>query len=183
MEAVRGPLPEERGGEALDVIFIEALRVDTVIGVYDWERRIRQPVVIDLEMGADVAAAAANDDVADTLDYKSVSKRVRQFVEESGFFLVETLTERIAALVLDEFSVPWVRVRLNKVGALRGAAGVGIVIERARGDRTRDDAPRGAPSLNEVGALRGAAGVGIVIERARGDRTRDDLPRGAARPR
>jgi dihydroneopterin aldolase len=108
------------------------LRVKTVIGVYDWERRIRQPVVIDLEMGTDIARAAASDDVADALDYKSVSKRVQQFVGESSFFLVETLTERIAALVLDEFSVPWVRVKLNKVGALRGAAGVGIVIERGR---------------------------------------------------
>ena len=121
------------GGEkALDIIFIEALRVETVIGVYDWERRIRQPVVIDLEMGTDIARAAASDDVADALDYKSVSKRVQQFVAESSFLLVETLTERIAALVLDEFAVPWVRVRLNKVGALRGAAGVGIMIERGR---------------------------------------------------
>ena len=106
--------------------------MDAVIGVYDWERRIRQPVVIDLEMGADVARAAAGDDVADTLDYKAVSKRVQQFVGESRFHLVETLTERIAALVLDEFPVPWVRVKLNKVGALRGAKGVGIVIERER---------------------------------------------------
>lgn len=113
-------------------MFIDALRVETVIGVYDWERRIRQPVVIDLEMGTDIAPAAASDDVADALDYKSVSKRVQQFVGESSFFLVETLTERIAALILDEFPVPWVRVKLNKVGALRGAAGVGIVIERGR---------------------------------------------------
>ena len=120
------------GREALDIIFIEALRVETVIGVYDWERRIRQPVVIDLEMETDIARAAASDDVADSLDYKSVSKRVQQFVTESSFFLVETLTERIAALILDEFAVPWVRVKLNKVGALRGAAGVGIMIERGR---------------------------------------------------
>ena len=94
---------DDPGDRTLDIIFIEALRVDTVIGVYDWERRIRQPVVIDLEMGADIAQAAASDDVADTLDYKSVSKRVQQFTGESSFFLVETLTERIAALVLDEF--------------------------------------------------------------------------------
>ena len=123
---------ERSGDRALDIIFIEALRVDTVIGVYDWERRIRQPVVIDLEMGTEIARAAASDDVADALDYKSVSKRVQQFVGESSFFLVETLAERIAALVLDEFPVPWVQVKLNKVGALRGAAGVGIVIERGR---------------------------------------------------
>ena len=106
--------------------------METVIGVYDWERRIRQPVVIDLEIGADVARAAASDDVADALDYKAVSKRVQQLVGGSSFFLVETLTERIAALVLEEFRVPWVRVKLNKVGALRGAAGVGIIVERGR---------------------------------------------------
>ena len=122
----------DREGRNLDIIFIEALRVETVIGVYDWERRIRQPVVIDLEMATDISRAAASDDVADALDYKSVSKRVQQFVGASSFFLVETLTERIASLVLDEFPVPWVRVKLNKIGALRGAAGVGIVIERGR---------------------------------------------------
>ncbi len=121
-----------RGESALDIIFIETLRVETVIGVYDWERRFRQPVVIDLEMGADVARAAASDDVADALDYKAVSKRVQEFVGGSSFLLVETLAERIAALVLDEFRAPWVRVKLNKVGALRGAAGVGIIIERRR---------------------------------------------------
>ncbi len=124
--------PNDRETRTLDIIFIEALRVETVIGIYDWERRIRQPVVIDLEMGADIAPAAATDDFSDALDYKAISKRVQQFVAESSFFLVETLTERIAALVLDEFAVPWVRVKLNKVGALRGAKGVGIVIERGR---------------------------------------------------
>ena len=138
---------DDAGERALDIIFIEALQVETVVGVYDWERRIRQPVVIDLEMGADVASAAASDDVADTLDYKAVSKRVQQLVGESSFFLVETLAERIAALVLDEFPVPWVRVKLNKVGALRGAKGVGIVIERGRGDRAGEDAPRDAAGL------------------------------------
>ncbi len=125
----------EASGEdtLVDIIFIESLRVETVIGVYDWERGVRQPVVIDLEMGTDAARAAAGDDFADALDYKSISKRVQRFVAGSSFFLVETLAERVAALVLDEFAVPWVRVRLNKVGALRGAAGVGIVIERGRG--------------------------------------------------
>ena len=132
MRTVAGAGAALRGESALDIVFIEALRVETVIGVYDWERRIRQPVVIDLEMGTDVAPAAASDDVADALDYKAVSKRVQQFVAESRCLLVETLCERIAALVIDEFGVPWVRVKLNKVGALRGAAGVGIVIERGR---------------------------------------------------
>ena len=103
-----------------------------MIGVHDWERRIRQPVVIGLEMGADVARAAASDEVADTLDYDAVSKRIREFVGGSSFLLVETLAERVASLVLDEFPVPWVRVKLDKTGAVHDARGVGVVIERSR---------------------------------------------------
>ncbi|GAB3680518.1 dihydroneopterin aldolase [Salinisphaera aquimarina] len=116
----------------MDTIFIDQLSVDTVIGVYDWERTIRQRVVIDLEMGFDIRAAAADDDVALTLDYKSVAKRVIAFVEAAEFELVETLSERIAALILDEFDVTTVSLRLNKPCALRGAAGVGIRITRSR---------------------------------------------------
>lgn len=116
----------------MDTIFIQQLGVDTVIGLYDWERRIRQRVVIDLEMGFDIRAAAAEDNVAKTLDYKAVAKRVIAFVEASEFALVETLSERIAALILDEFEVMRVSLRLDKPHALRGAAGVGICITRER---------------------------------------------------
>jgi len=98
----------------MDIVFIRDLRIDTVIGIYDWEREIRQTVVFDLEMGADIAKAAVSDAIGDTLDYKSVSKRLIEFVRESEFQLVETLAERCAAIVLEEFQVPWVRLTLNK---------------------------------------------------------------------
>ncbi|HEB66611.1 MAG TPA: dihydroneopterin aldolase [Gammaproteobacteria bacterium] len=116
----------------MDIIYLNDLRIDTVIGIFDWERRIRQTVVFDLEMGADIRKAAASDDIADTLNYKAVAKRLIQFVSESEFQLVETLAEKVAAIILDEFDVPWVRVRLNKQGAVRGARDVGVIIERGR---------------------------------------------------
>lgn len=114
----------------MDKIFLEDMRVETVIGIWEWERKIRQTVAIDLEMSADIRKAAASDEVEDTLNYKSVAKRIQAFVGESSFQLVETLAEKIAAIVLDEFDVAWVRVRLNKPGAIRGAKGVGVLIER-----------------------------------------------------
>ena len=114
----------------MDKIFLDELKVDTVIGIWEWERRIRQTVVIDLEMSADIAKAAASDDVADTLNYKSVAKRVQSFVADSSFQLVETLAERIAAIIRDEFDVAWVKVRVNKPGAIRGSKAVGVLIER-----------------------------------------------------
>ncbi|MCH7828987.1 MAG: dihydroneopterin aldolase [Proteobacteria bacterium] len=114
----------------MDKIFLTELKVDTIIGIWEWERRIRQTVIIDLEMSADIARAAATDDVADTLNYKSVAKRVQNFVADSSFQLVETLAERIASIVRDEFDVAWVRVRVNKPGAIRGSRDVGVLIER-----------------------------------------------------
>ena len=118
----------------MDRIFLNELKVDTVIGIWEWERRIRQTVIIDLEMSADIAKAAATDDVADTLNYKSVAKRIQSFVAESSFQLVETLAERIAGIIRYEFDVAWVKVRVNKPGAIRGSKDVGILIER--GERT-----------------------------------------------
>ena len=118
----------------MDIVFLSQLKVDTVIGIYDWERRIRQTVAIDLEMATDIAKAAKTDSIEDTLDYKSVAKRIISFVENSEFQLVETLAEKICEIVLIEFSVPWVRLRLSKPGAIRGAKDVGILIER--GTRT-----------------------------------------------
>jgi dihydroneopterin aldolase len=114
----------------MDIVFIRDLRIDTVIGIYDWEREIRQTVILDLEMGADISRAAASDAIADTLDYKAVSKRLIDFVRESEFQLVETLAERCAAIVLEEFRVPWVRLTLNKQGAVSAARDVGVIIER-----------------------------------------------------
>ena len=114
----------------MDKIFLRELKVDTIIGIWDWERKIRQTIVIDLEMSADIAKAAATDDIEDTLDYKGVAKRVQHFVAESSFQLVETLAERIASVVRDEFGVAWVRVQVHKPGAIRGSRDVGIDIER-----------------------------------------------------
>ena len=114
----------------MDIIFLSELRIETVIGIWEWERRIRQTVVIDLEMSADIAKAAATDQVEDTLNYKQVAKRLQQFVGDSSFQLVETLAERIAGIVREEFDVAWVRVRVNKPGAIRGSRDVGVIIER-----------------------------------------------------
>jgi dihydroneopterin aldolase len=117
-----------------DKIFLSALTVECIVGIWDWERRVKQTVVIDLEMATDIRRAAASDHIDDTLDYKKVSKRLQSFVSESQFNLVETLTERIAQIVVTEFGVPWVKVRLNKRGALRGVRDVGIEIERTASD-------------------------------------------------
>jgi dihydroneopterin aldolase len=114
----------------MDIIFLHGMKVDTVIGIWDWERKIRQSVVIDLDMAADIRTAADSDSVDDTLNYKLVAKRLQQFVADSDFQLVETLAERVAGIVTDEFGVTWVRVRVNKPGAIRGAKDVGVLIER-----------------------------------------------------
>jgi dihydroneopterin aldolase len=114
----------------MDIVYIRDLRIDTVIGIFDWERQVRQTVSLDLEMATDIARAARSDHIDDALDYKAVAKRLMGFVGASEFQLVETLAERCAELVLREFGVPWLRLRLSKPGALRGARDVGIVIER-----------------------------------------------------
>lgn len=118
----------------MDIIYINDLRIETVIGIFDWEREIKQTVVLDLEMAADCRRAAETDSVEDTIDYKAVAKRLIAFVGESEFQLVETLAERCAEIVVDEFGVRWVRLRLNKQGALRGARDVGVIIERGERD-------------------------------------------------
>ncbi len=114
----------------MDIIYLHGLRVEAVIGIWEWEKRIRQIIEIDLDMATDIRKAAASDDVEDTLNYKAVSRRVESFIEENQFELVETLAERIAGIIMDEFDVPWVRVRLNKPGAIRGSRAVGVLIER-----------------------------------------------------
>lgn len=116
----------------MDIIFLQELRIDTVVGIYPWERSIKQEVVFDIEMAADVSRAAQSDHIDDTLNYKAVSKRLIEFVGGSDFALVETLAEKVAGIIINEFAVPWVRVKLNKAGAIRGAKGVGVIIERQR---------------------------------------------------
>ncbi len=113
-----------------DIIFINELRIETVIGIFDWERQIKQTVVLDLELATDISKAAASDHIDDTIDYKTLTKKVITFVEASEFQLVETLAEHVCELVRNDFNVTWVKLKLNKPGALRGARDVGILIER-----------------------------------------------------
>ena len=116
----------------MDRVFIEALEIDCVIGIYDWERKIRQPIVLDIEMGFDNRKPAASDDIADTLDYKAISKRLIQFVGDSSFGLVEALAENCCRIIIEEFGVAQVRLKLSKPGAVRGSKAVGVILERAR---------------------------------------------------
>ena len=118
----------------MDIIYLHGLKVDCVIGIWEWERRTTQIITIDLDMAVDMRRAAATDHIGDTLDYKTVARRVSAFVGESRFQLVETLTEKVAELVLTEFQVPWVRVAVNKRGAIRGATDVGVIVERGQKD-------------------------------------------------
>ena len=114
----------------MDIVFIRELRIDTVIGVYDWERLVRQTVVLDLEMATDISKAAGDDALEHTLDYAAISARLIAFIEASEFELIETMAEQVAAIVLKEFSVPWLRLRLSKPGAVAQARDVGVLIER-----------------------------------------------------
>ncbi|HJY39055.1 MAG TPA: dihydroneopterin aldolase [Steroidobacteraceae bacterium] len=118
----------------MDKIFLSALTVECIVGIWEWERRVKQTVIIDLEIATDIRRAAASDRIDDTIDYKKVAKRLLAFVGESQFNLVETLAEQIARVVVTEFGVSWVKVRLNKQGAIRGARDVGIEIERRAAD-------------------------------------------------
>jgi len=115
-----------------DVVFIRGLELDTVIGVYDWEREVRQRLLVDLEMAWDLARAADSDDVHHALDYATVSARVRDFAAGEKCLLIERLATRLAAMVMEEFGVPWLRLRLSKPGAVQESADVGLVIERGQ---------------------------------------------------
>ena len=114
----------------MDIVYIRDLKIETVIGIYDWEREIKQTVSLDLEMAHDIRKAAASDNIEDTLNYKAVAKRLIAFISESEFLLVETMAEKCAAIVINEFGVPWLKLRLSKPGAVRGSQDVGVIIER-----------------------------------------------------
>jgi 7,8-dihydroneopterin aldolase/epimerase/oxygenase len=126
-----------------DRIFLRGLTAECVIGFIDWERRVKQTVVVDLELPVDCRHAAVTDDVTDTVDYKKVSKRVLAFIEASEFKLVETLAQRLAMLILEEFSIEWLRLSINKPGAIRNSRDVGVSIERSRADLSAAAANRG----------------------------------------
>ena len=114
----------------MDLVYIKNLRIETIIGIYDWEREVKQVVSMDLEMASDIKMAAQTDNIGYALNYKSISKRIIKFVQEQKFKLIESMAEEVAQIVLVEFSVPWVRLRISKPGALRGSEDVGIIIER-----------------------------------------------------
>ena len=114
----------------MDIVYIRGLEIRTIIGIYDWEREQQQIVSLDLEMGSDIAKAAATDTIENALDYKAVAKRLINFIENSEFYLVETMAEQVAEIVLKEFNVPWVKLRLSKPGAVTGSKDVGVIIER-----------------------------------------------------
>ncbi|WP_020208079.1 dihydroneopterin aldolase [Gilvimarinus chinensis] len=114
----------------MDIVYIRDLQIQTIIGIYDWEREVRQTVSVDLEMASDIRRAAETDNIEFALNYKAVAKRIIAHVENRSALLVESLAEEIAALVREEFNVPWLRLRLSKPGALRGARDVGLIIER-----------------------------------------------------
>jgi dihydroneopterin aldolase len=118
----------------MDTIFIHALKTETIVGIFDWERQVKQTVILDIEFSADIRKAALTDSIDDTLNYKRVAKRVLAFVEESRFHLVETLAEHLAMLILEEFAVAWVRISLSKPGAIRNSRDVGVTLERAVAD-------------------------------------------------
>ena len=120
-----------------DIVYIRELQVETIIGIFDWEREIKQTVSIDIEMATDIRKAAATDSIEYALNYKEVGKRIISFVESSEFQLVETMAEQIAEIILNEFPTPWIRLRVSKPGALRGSKDVGLVIEREKIERDK----------------------------------------------
>ncbi|MGA0343538.1 MAG: dihydroneopterin aldolase [Arenicellales bacterium] len=122
----------KKGISDLDKIFVQGLEVECVIGVWEWERQIKQRLIIDLEMAWDISRAAASDQLEDTLSYKDVAKQVSAYVIETQANLVERLAEGIATLLIDEFQVVWCKVRINKRGAVTGARDVGVQIERGQ---------------------------------------------------
>lgn len=117
-------------GFVLDIVYIEGLKVETVIGIYDWEREIRQTVCLDIQMATDIQQAAATEDIDSTLNYKSVSDCLISFIETSEFLLVETMAEEITQIVMNEFGVRWLKLKLGKPGAVPAAQDVGVIIER-----------------------------------------------------
>lgn len=116
----------------MDTVFINDLRIETIIGIYDWERKVKQTISLDLEMGTDIRKSAETDAIEDTLNYKAVAKRLIAFVGDSEYQLVETLAEKIAEIVLSEFNVPWLKLTVHKPGAVRGSRDVGVIIERGK---------------------------------------------------
>lgn len=119
--------------QSADIVFLRGLAVETTIGFFEWERHVKQTVVLDLEIPVDCARAAATDTVDQTVDYKSIAKRCIDFIGKAEFHLVETLAHQLATTLLAEFDIAWIRLSINKPGAIRGSRDVGVSIERRKG--------------------------------------------------
>jgi dihydroneopterin aldolase len=116
----------------MDKIILTDLRINAVIGIWDWEKRNPQTITIDLEMLTDIKKASQSDSIKDALDYKAVSKRVKQFIQESQFNLIETLAENVAKIILEEFDVQWLKLKISKPFAIRDSKNIGVCIERTK---------------------------------------------------
>ena len=116
----------------MDIVYLHGLRLETIIGIWEWERQVKQTVIVDLDLGTDVSSAGRSDAIEDTVDYKSVAKRLAKLAEENNFFLVEALAENISEILIADYGIEWVRIRVNKQGALSDVRDVGVIIERGR---------------------------------------------------
>ncbi|WP_018138247.1 MULTISPECIES: dihydroneopterin aldolase [unclassified Thioalkalivibrio] len=114
----------------MDRIYLKDLRIDAVVGVYDWEQRIQRPLRFDIQLATDTRIAAHSGEITDTVDYEAVANAVRAIVTREPHALLESLAEEIAEALMAEFRTPWVRIELGKPGAVAGVAEVGIVVER-----------------------------------------------------
>ena len=125
-----GRVGHQKQNKMKDIIYIKDLRVQTIIGIFGWEREVRQEVSIDLEISFDCKKAAKTDSIEDTIDYKKITKNIIKFVEGSSFQLQESLAEGIAKLVKNEYKSSSIKLRVSKPGALRYAEDVGVIIYR-----------------------------------------------------
>ena len=116
----------------MDKIILTDLRINAVIGIWDWEKRNPQTISIDLEMQTDTKKASQSDSIENALDYKAVSKRVKQFIQASQYNLIETLAENVAKIILVEFDIPWLKLSISKPFAIRGSKNIGVCIERTK---------------------------------------------------
>ncbi len=119
--------------QSVDTVFLRGLAIETTIGFFEWERHVKQTVVLDLEIPVDCARAASTDTVDNTVDYKAIAKRCIAFVEAAQYNLVETLAHQLATTLLAEFDIAWIRLSVNKPGAIRGSRDVGVKVERRKG--------------------------------------------------
>ena len=121
-----------RAPQFMDIIYLHGLKCDCTVGVWKWEKAIKQTLVLDIELAADASKAASNDDLKDALDYQAITERIQRFASDNAFELIETLAEKLAAVILEEFDTPWVKIKLDKGQAVKGVKNVGIVIERGK---------------------------------------------------